>query len=73
MADATLINHGMQVKGVKFLPDVMTHIIHLESSAGALFIDMDTKEFEHFMAQVVESYGEGVRHFINEMKKEMKK
>ena len=73
MSDATLINHGMQVKHIKYLEDVKTHIIHLESDAGALFINMDYKEFEDFMAKVVDSYAVSVKHFINEMKKEMKK
>lgn len=73
MSDATLINHGMQVRHINYLPDVKTHIIHLESEAGSLFINMDHKEFADFMAKVVDSYAEGVRHFINEMKKEMKK
>ena len=73
MADGTLINHGMQVKHIRYLPDVKTHIIHFESEAGALFVNMDHKEFEDFMAKVVDSYAIGVKHFVDEMKKEMKK
>jgi hypothetical protein len=72
MSDATLINHGMQVKHIKYLADVKTHIIHLESDAGALFINMDRSEFGDFMTKVVESYGEGVRHLIKESIEEMK-
>ena len=73
MSDATLINHGMRVKSINYLSDVKTHIIHFESEAGSLFMNMDYKEFEDFMAKVVDSYAVGVKHFIDEMKKEMKK
>jgi hypothetical protein len=71
MADATLINHGMQVKSIKYLADVKTHIIHLESDAGALFINMDRKEFGDFMFRAVESWGVASKQLIEEIKQEI--
>ena len=72
MADATLINHGMQVKSIKYLKDVKTHIIHLESDAGSLFINMDRKEFGDFMYEAVKSWGVASKQLIEEIKQEMK-
>lgn len=72
MADATLINHGMKVKHIKYMEDVKTHIIHLESEAGALFINMDRKEFGDFMFKAVESWGIASKQLIEEIKQEMK-
>jgi hypothetical protein len=73
MADATLINHGMQVRHINYLPDVKTHIIHLESEAGSLFINMDRKEFGDFMFKAVESWGIASKQLIEEIKQEMNK
>ena len=72
MSDATLINHGMQVKSINYLKDVKTHIIYLESDAGSLFINMDRKEFGDFMFKAVESWGVASKQLIEEIKQEMK-
>lgn len=71
MADATLINHSMQVRQINYLPDVKTHIIHLESDAGSLFVNMDRKEFGDFMFKAVESWGIASKQLIEEIKKEI--
>ena len=72
MADATLINHGMQVRSINYLEDVKTHIIHLESDAGSLFINMDRKQFGDFMYEAVKSWGVASKQLIEEIKQEMK-
>jgi len=71
MADATLINHSMQVRQINYLFDVKTHIIHLESDAGSLFVNMDRKEFGDFMFKAVESWGIASKQLIEEIKKEI--
>ena len=73
MADATLINHGMQVRQINYLPDVKTHIIHFESEAGSLFINMDRKEFGDFMYEAVKSWGIASNQLMEEIKKEITK
>jgi hypothetical protein len=73
MADATLINHGMRVRQINYLPDVKTHIIHFESEAGSLFINMDRKEFGDFMYEAVKSWGIASNQLMEEIKKEITK
>jgi hypothetical protein len=73
MADATLINHGMQVRSINYLSDVKTHIIHFESEAGSLFVNMDRKEFGDFMYEAVKSWGVASNQLMEEIKKEITK
>jgi hypothetical protein len=73
MADATLINHGMHVRQINYLPDVKTHIIHFESEAGSLFVNMDRKEFGDFMYEAVKSWGVASNQLMEEIKKEITK
>jgi hypothetical protein len=61
----------MQVRQINYLPDVKTHIIHLESDAGSLFVNMDRKEFGDFMFKAVESWGIASKQLIEEIKKEI--
>jgi hypothetical protein len=61
----------MQVRNINYLSDVKTHIIHLESDTGSLFVNMDRKEFGDFMFKAVESWGIASKQLIEEIKKEI--
>ena len=63
----------MQVRSINYLSDVKTHIIHFESEAGSLFVNMDRKEFGDFMYEAVKSWGVASNQLMEEIKKEITK
>lgn len=70
MINITTLNNNYKFLGINFNKNTSKHIIVFESISGDVYIDIEDAQFGNFMTKVVESYSEGLQHFVDEMKKE---
>lgn len=61
-----------KLMGIFYNKDSHKHTLAFESINGDVRIILDQNEYGNFMEQVIESYGEGIRHLMKEMEKEIK-
>jgi hypothetical protein len=74
MINITKVNNrttnGYKFLGILYDKKQHEHSILFESIGDDICIEINREDFGDFMTKVVESYGEGVKHLVDEMKKE---
>lgn len=70
MINVTTLNNSYKFLGINFNKNTSKHTIIFESISGDVYIDIEDTQFGNFMTKVVESYSEGLQHYVDEMKKE---
>jgi hypothetical protein len=71
MINISTLNNSYKFLGINFNKNTSKHTIIFESISGDVYIDIEDAQFGNFMTKVVESYGEGLQHYVDEMKKEI--
>ena len=71
MINVTMLNNSYKFVGINYNKNTCKHTLIFESISGDVYIDIDRDgAFGNFMTKVVESYSEGLQHYVDEMKKE---
>jgi hypothetical protein len=71
MINVTTLNNSYKFLGINYNKNTCKHTIIFESDNGDAYIDIDRDNaFGEFMVAVVNSYSEGLQHFVDELKKE---
>jgi hypothetical protein len=70
MINVTTLSNSYRFLGINFNKNTRKHTIIFESDNGDAYIDIEDEKFGKFMTAVVESYSEGLQHYVDEMKKE---
>ena len=70
MINVTTLNNSYKFLGINFNKATSKHTIIFESISGEVYSDIEDAQFGNFMTKVVESYSEGLQHYVDEMKKE---
>lgn len=70
MINVTTLNNSYKFLGINFNKNTRKHTIIFESANGDAYIDIEDEKFGNFMTAVVNSYSEGLQHYVDEMKKE---
>lgn len=71
MINVTTLNNNYKFLGINFNKNTRKHTIIFESISGDAYIDIEDAQFGNFMNKVLESYSEGLQHYVDEMKKEI--
>lgn len=70
MINISTLNNSYKFLGINFNKNTSKHTIIFESISGDVYIDIEDTQFGNFMTKVVESYSEGLQHYVDEIKKE---
>ena len=70
MINVTTLNNSYKFLGINYNKNTCKHTIIFESISGDVYIDIEDAQFGNFMVKVVNSYSEGLQHYVDEMKKE---
>ena len=70
MINITTLNSSYKFLGINYNENTCKHTIIFESISGDVYVDIEREQFGNFMTKVVESYSEGLQHFVSEIKKE---